>query len=412
MTERLKQLLDGEAHDLAVPPPATDAVLRQGRGIRRRNRIIVGASSLVAVIAIGGSVVALAGGNDNNAAPDPTGSPVGHNPVFAYGNEVFYDGPRHRSAIDDTAVKSLFYTSAGVVVRHGDNSWSDGGGPQRFSLVTPDGDVRPLRLENEETVHASDPDQPYVVYGEAVDGKLQAVVYDVATDTEEARVTVGRTRETWFPVSLDGDTLYVQDRSTDETYAVDWKAGTAEPSDIASPWEVAGGHAGTESDGDPAVIDIAEGDVLVSADGAGYFDLSPDGRYAQLVVEEGGGSTFEVYDVATGESVSIEGNPFEWGWTADGDLFKVGKSSVTTCDSATGECTSEPYSQPSIPEPPPLTETFSEPVCPDADSYGCYNDEVYLGNCYENPDECEWRETKSITPMTIELRLGGRMYES
>ena len=93
------------------------------------------------VIAIGGSVVALAGGNDNNAAPDPTGSPVGHNPVFAYGNEVFYDGPRHRSAIDDTAVKSLFYTSAGVVVRHGDNSWSDGGGPQRFSLVTPDGDV-------------------------------------------------------------------------------------------------------------------------------------------------------------------------------------------------------------------------------------------------------------------------------
>ena len=412
MTERLKQLLDGEAHDLPVPPPATHDVLRQGRGLRRRNRLVTGAAAVAAAVVVGSGVVALTGDGGKQAAPDPAGQPVGHNAVFSYGNEVFYDGPRHRAEIQDTAVKSLFYTSAGVLVRHGDNAWSDGGGPQRFSLVTTEGDVRPVSLVTEETVHASDPDQPYVAYGEAVGGELQVVVYDVAADAEKARVTVRPTADTWFPVSLDGDTVYVQDRAEDETYAVDWRAGTAEPSDVASPWEVAGGNAGTDTGDAATVVDVAGGDVLVTADGPGYFDLSPDGRYAQLVDEEGGGPTFEVYDVATGETVSLEGNPFEWGWTADGDMFKVDESTVTTCDTATGECTVESYSQPSIPEPPPITETVSEPVCPGGDSYSCYDDEVFLANCYDHPEECEWQESRSITPMTIEVKLAGRAYES
>ena len=413
MTERLKQLLEGEVHDLAVPAPATDAVLRQGRGLRRRNRIAVGVSSVAAVVVIGGSVLALSGGGDKDAAPDPAGSPVGTNPVFSYGNEVFYDGPRHRSAIGDTAVKSLFYTSAGVLVRHGDNPWSDGGGPQRFSLVTPEGDVRRLGLVTEETVHASDPDQPYVVYGEAVSGDLQVVVYDVAADAEAARVTVGHTGETWFPVALDGETVYVQDRSADETYAVDWRAGTAEPSDVGGVWEIAGGRVGTEVGGKPAVVDIAEGDVLLTVDGPGYLDLSPDGRYAQLVDEEQeGASSFEVYDVESGDSVTLKGYPFDWGWTADGDMFKVEENRVTTCASRTGECTIESYTRPAIPEPPPVTFTMSDPVCPDGETFSCYDDEVFLGDCYENPDQCEWRETRSVETVTIELKLAGRAYES
>jgi hypothetical protein len=412
MTERLKHLLDDEAHDLSVPPPATGAVLRRGRGLRRRNRLVTGAAGVAAAVVVSGAAVALTGGSHNSAAPDPAGSPVGTNPVFSYGNEVFYDGPRHRSAIDDAAVKSLFYTSAGVVVRHGENAWSDGGGPQRFSLVTSEGDVHRLRLVNEETVHASDPAQPYVAYGEAVDGELQVVVYDVATDTEKARVTVGATRDTWFPLSIVGDSVYVQNGHGGGIFVVDWRAGTAERTDLSSVWEVAGGNAAVTIGGQPAVVDVESGDVLLTEESAGYFDLSPDGRYAQLVVEEFGGPSFEVYDVADGEAITLEGNPFDWGWTADGDLFKVGEDRVTTCDSATGECEVEPYSQPSIPEPPPITDTMSEPVCPDETSFSCYDDEGFIGNCYENPGECEWRETRSITPRTIEVRLGGRIYES
>ena len=50
MTERLKHLLDGEAHDLAVPSAPTDAVLRQGRGTRRRGRMTMAAGADAAAL--------------------------------------------------------------------------------------------------------------------------------------------------------------------------------------------------------------------------------------------------------------------------------------------------------------------------------------------------------------------------
>lgn len=355
MTERLKQLLDGEALGLDVPPPATDAVLHQGRGLRRRNRLAVAGGAVAAAIIVGGSAVAFTGtGGGGGDAADPAGPSapaVGDNAVFSFGNHVFYDGPGNVAVIDDAAVKSLYYTSAGVLVRHGNNPYSDGGGPQRFSLVTPDGDVRRLGLVTEETVHATDSAQPYVAYGEAVDGELQVVVYDVEADAEAARVDVAPTSDGWFPVAIDGSTVYVQNGYDSGVFAVDWEDGTVTESDLDTLWEVGGGRMATEGDGGAAsIIDLATGEDVLTADGPGYFDLSPDGRYAQLVEEDvfdaepGGGVT--VYDVETGDSVSLEGDAFGWGWTADGDLFRVGKDTVTTCDPATGECTDAPYDQP------------------------------------------------------------------
>lgn len=416
MTERLKQLLDGEAHDLSVPPPPTDAVLRQGRTIRRRNRTTVAGAGLAAAVVIGGSVAALSGGGPDRAAPDPATPAGGGNAVFSYGNEVFYDGASHRAAVDDTAVKSLFYTSAGVLVRHGDDSGSDGGGPQRFSVITADGTVQRLSLETEETVHAADPAQPYVVYGEAVSGELQVVVHDVASDSEAARVTVGPTTETWFPVSLDGDTVYVQDGYDGKTLAVDWATGEVTESDIPSVWEVHGGHVVSEDGRESVVIDIATGDVVASSS-SGTFDLSPDGRYALLLPEEtelepGSDTPAQVLGLDSDSSATLIGNPYDWGWTADGDLFRVEKQQVTTCSAETGECASEPYAQPDIPDPGPLTQTMSDPVCPDGGLSDCYNDEDFLENCYENRDECEWQESKYIEERSPELKLGGRTYES
>jgi len=383
MTERLKQLLDQEVDGLDVPAPATDAVLRQGRGLRRRNRIAVAAGAAAVAVIVGGSVVALSGGDDDRTAPDPAAPTLGNNPVFSYGNQVFYDGPDDRAEIQDNAVKSLYYTSAGVLVRHGDSTASDGGGPQRFSLVTPEGEVQRLGLETEETVHASDVDQPYVVYGEAVDGKLQVVVYDVAADAEEARVTVGPTTESWFPVSIDGDTVYVEDRSADEIFEVDWKTGTAEPSDSPSAWGVADGHVVAGADGGSAVIDVESGDVLVSSD-TGAFDLSPDGRYALLTagaeLPPDSEVPMHVLDLESDSQAMILGTPYEWGWTAGGDLFQVTKNQLRTCDSATGECTTTPYAHPDIPAPAPVTETYGQ--------------QTY------------------VEESTNELRLGGVTYES
>lgn len=396
MTERLKQLLDGELGELEIPAPPSHAVLRQGRSLRRRNRVVAGAATVAAAVVVGGSVVALAGGGGTDGAPDPASPTIGGNAVFSYGNQVFYDGPEHGVEIQDKAVKSLFYTSAGVLVRHGDNPYSDGGGEQRFSLVTPDGTVKRLSLATEETVHASDVDQPYVVYAEAVDGDLQVVVYDVTADAEEARVTVGPTRESWFPVSIDGTTVYVSDSSADEVYAVNWAAGTSAPSDSPSAWNVNGGRVGTEVDGNPAVIDAATGDVLLTVDGSGYFNLSPDGRYAELVDEEEeslpeSDVELDVYDVGTGSKVTFTGPAWEWGWTPDGDKFNVGDGQVRTCSSATGECTVEELTLPDI--------GSSEPV----PAQTCTTRK--LGR--HTVEECS-------VPPTVgpELKLGGRTYES
>lgn len=418
MTERLKQLLDGEALALPVPPPAADAVLRQGRGLRRRHRLVVGASGVAAAVILSGTVAALGGDDDpGRAASDAAAAPASSGAAFSYGNHVFYDGPDHEAVIDDKAVKSLYYTSAGVLVRHGDNAWSDGGGPQRFSLVTPDGDVRRLGLETEETVHASDVDQPFVAYAEAVDGDLEVVVYDVVADAEEARVTVGPTTENWFPVSIDDDTVYVQDGYDNRIVAVDWKSGTSAESDVPSAWGVTEGRVGTEVDGKPAVVDAGNGDVLLTVDDPGYFNLSPDGRYAELVYEgeesvAGSQVELEVYDVDTGSSVTFTGPAYDWGWTADGDRFQVSRNEVRTCESATGECTTEPYAQPAIPQPPAVTETQRFPICPAELGDDCFTDNEFMENCYANPDECEWDESTYVEEQTIELKLGGRTYES
>ena len=42
-------------------------------------------------------------------------------PVFAVGTTVYLDGGKTKATVDDKAIKSLYYTSAGVLVRHGNN---------------------------------------------------------------------------------------------------------------------------------------------------------------------------------------------------------------------------------------------------------------------------------------------------
>lgn len=355
MTERLSQLLAGEADGLDVPPPATGEVLRQGRGLRRRNRAIVGAAGLAAAVVVGGSVAALAGGGGNSAAPDPAGTPAGLGAVYAIGNDVYLDGGAHRVTVDDKAVKSLYYTSAGVLVREGNNSASDGGGPQRFSLVTPDGTVTKLGLETEETVHATDPDQPYVAYAQAVDGQLVVFVRDVTTDEEVARVTVGPTRESWFPVAIDGENVFVQDGYDGGRYVVDWRAGDVQESDVLdSVWSVGAGH--TVSADGSAVIDSFTGDTVFDIpdeDGLPYAALSPDGDYVRVVVQDyqtPHAPDTMVYDVSTGAATAVDGDQ-SWGWTAEGDLFSLtDKGALTTCDLGSGQCTEQ---QVDLPAPPP-----------------------------------------------------------
>ncbi len=256
---------------------------------------------------------------------------------------MFYDGGEHRTSIDDKAIKSMYFTSAGLLVRHGNNNASDGGGPQRFSLVTPDGTEEPVSVVTEESVPGVDPDQPYLAYTTVEHGTVHLHVHDVATDEGVADVTVPG-QLSWGgwsgpPVALAGDTAYV---GTDTaTYAVDWRTGEVATTRNVPPGypDVQGGRAVTATRTRVAVVDVTTGKALLDLPrpgGTGYLSLSPDGRFAAM--DDTDGKAFEVYDVDTGSHVTIDGASYDFGWTAGGDLFTIRKHHVVTCSTSTAEC--------------------------------------------------------------------------
>lgn len=348
MTERLSALLRSEADHVVVPAAPAAEVVTRGRRLRRRRQLgsSVTAVAVVAALTLGaGYAVGRVGGGDDNTI-EPAGPATGHGAVFTLGTTVYYDGGTDHVSIDDQAIKSTYYTSAGLLVRHGDNNASDGGGPQRFSLVTADGTVRDVSVVTEDVVPGVDPAQPYLAYAVLFNGVVQVVVHDVATDEEVARVPVPDAKEwggwTAPPVALSGDTVYV---GTDDVMrTVDWRTGQVSTTDSISPGypEISGGRI-IEMTGDRpgdtmSVVDVVTGEVLMSLETGrtGYLRLSPDGRHATYDIDN---RSIDVYDVDAGTKVTLDGQSWDYGWSPDGDLFRVRGGHVTTCSTDTGECT-------------------------------------------------------------------------
>lgn len=66
-------------------------------------------------------------------------------------------------------------------------------------------------------------------------------------------------------------------------FEVDGRSGDVAESDLASTWGLAGGHVAGSDGGDPTILDVASGEVLLSVDAKGDFQLSADDRYAYLL---------------------------------------------------------------------------------------------------------------------------------
>jgi hypothetical protein len=60
------------------------------------------------------------------------------------------------------------------------------------------------------------------------------------------------------------------------------------------------------------------------------------------VVDQEKEQGFEVYTVDTGAAVPVEGAPWHYGWTSDGELFSVGPGGVDVCSPTTGACSESP----------------------------------------------------------------------
>jgi hypothetical protein len=353
MTERLSTLLHDEAHDLPIPAAPGDAILSRGRTKVRRRRI--GAVAGVAAVASLG--VALTTGPDLRPAPgpadgaaDPSGWAVSTGSTVHLGNGATAKLP--------AKIKSIYYTSAGTVVRTGRRSSTDAP-DSAYALVTDDGAVHSLGLQLGDRAPSTDPTLPYLAYaeprGEGHDG-WNVVLRDVDTGDVAASVAVDGAF-TWGgwnapPVALDGDHVYV---ALDEaTLDVDWRTGQVSPAPhmLGSFFpDVDGGRTVLVDDraNTSTVVDVATGRTLMqTSQDQGQLMLSPDGRFALVVgmaeCDEDGTCTMEdpeteVLDVATGARIAtLHLDSRDFGWTPDDRVLTTEGGAVETCSPRTGAC--------------------------------------------------------------------------
>lgn len=397
MTDRLTTLLHSEVDDLRLPPPPTRAVLERGRTLRRRRQVSTALTATAAAVAMGTALLLSLPGGRSNTAPEPT-SPPADLAAFAVGSDLYVGG--ERTALPST-VHSLHFTSAGVLVRSNPNGGSsDGSGPETLTLVTTDGRTVDLGEVPEGHGPATDPDLPYYVLAEADGDATYAVVRDVVSgDVVERLELPDLDPGGWSvpPLALSGRTVYARFGST--TIAVDTRTGATEETS-ADALSVRGGRFADTSGDRRVVRDARTGATLLEvpmpAGSHGWLDLSPEGDYALRFIEElaDGAEITEsrVYDVSAGTSVTIQGAPWDLGWTPDGHVFRVDGDVVTTCSPVTGRCTEEQVSieRERVPEPVERTET----VC---DRNG------------ENCGTSVWTDAGQDPNRVV---LGGRTYES
>lgn len=360
MTERLSALLNREAESLEVPPPHTPDLLRASRRLVRRRRGLHAAAGLtVAAGLVAGGVAALDlrdPGRASDLAPasaaqlDGWAVASGSTVLLGNGREVTVPGK----------VKSLYYTSEGVLVRSGADATTDAP-DSTYALVDDNGDTTDFSLELGDRVPGTDPGQPFLVYADAT-GRPDVwdlVVRDVRTGevTRTIEIEGAFTWGGWVapPVALSGSHVYVgMDESTLDVDLTTGSVSEALNLPASTMPTVTGGREVVEDRGNrgSSVVDVATGAVLVREEDPDHFlSLAPGGRHAISVSwrtcntdEE---CSFdeplaEVFDLAAGTSRQIDVSEASYGWTPDGDLLRVDGDSVDVCDPSTDECFSTP----------------------------------------------------------------------
>lgn len=108
--------------------------------------------------------------------------------------------------LDVPAIRGLYPTSAGVLVRHGTDKAMDVA--SRYSLVAPDGSVTAIDLDPGDVMVGTDPTQPYFAYAVGARGSWTVLVIDLRSGEKAGSFEV-EGAFTWGgwdapPVSLSG----------------------------------------------------------------------------------------------------------------------------------------------------------------------------------------------------------------
>jgi len=357
VTDRLALLLQQEADTLRVPAPDLHGIVDDGRRRRRRRRAAEGLTTLAVVALVTGLVVTLTRlGQSPSDLPTASAAELAGWAV-ASGSTVQL-GTGQTVEVDGT-VKSVYYTSTGVLVRTGAEATTDAP-DSTYTLVDSDGQTTDFSLDLGDRVPGTDPTQPYLAYAEKTDDpeRWDVVVRDVRTGevAQTVPVTGAFTWGGWVapPVSLSGSHVYVG--LDDATLDVDLATATATTSPLPPSFmpTVAGGREVTFDDAanTQAIVDAQTGKVLMKRSQADrLLSLSPDGTHAIAVssrtCDESNRCTFDnpvavVYDLAAGTHREINVRDASYGWTPAGDLLRVDEDSVDVCSPDTDVCHSTP----------------------------------------------------------------------
>ncbi|PUA80880.1 hypothetical protein C7S10_10765 [Nocardioides currus] len=375
-----------EADGLDVPLPRVEAIILEGRRERRRRRVLPALAGVAAAAVAGALLVphlvddpapsgesvtaheradAAFSGAEAAAAADA----YARGGAFAAGSRLYFGGSGEFGVpIDDPAVKSVYYTSAGVLVRHGTDYAMDDASRDGYSLVRTDGSITGLDLHLGDVSASTDPTQPLLAYARPGrgSGDWDVVVLDLESGEPVATVPVDGAF-TWGgwdapPVALEGDRVYLG--LDDAMLAVDWHTGetTTTPLPTSTYPEINGDRYlsidngvsddGTGLDASVRVRDALTGETLLDLPDVGdrFASLSPDGEQVLVLpylpvgddgqVQEVPGAV--LYTVATGEETTIPASPLGgYGWTPDGLVFSVAGDSTTLCEAGSG-CTTTP----------------------------------------------------------------------
>jgi hypothetical protein len=360
MTDRLSALLHAEAEVLDVPAPHTADIVHSGRRLvrhRRRLRAAGGVLCAAALVVAGLSAAELRDSGDGSAL-DPASAAQLDGWAVASGSTVLLGNGRTVEVAGK--VKSVYYTSVGVLVRSGADSSTDAA-DSTYALVEDDGDVTDFGLELGDRVPGTDPDQPYLVYADATDrlDVWNIVVRDVRSGEIDRTIPVSGafTWGGWVapPVALSGSHVYVG--LDDATLDVDLTSGAVTESATLPASTMPSVTAGREVIEErrrrgSRVIDVATGNVLLRVEDPDRFvTLAPGGGHAISVswrtCTENGECSFvqplaEVFDLAAGTSRTIDVAEASYGWTPQGDLLRVDRDSVDVCDPSSDKCFSTP----------------------------------------------------------------------
>lgn len=386
MTERLSALMHDETAALHVPHPPIDAILLAGRRERRRGRVLPLIGAAAASVVVGavlivpsmgsdgesgdGSVAVhdLSGATFSDAKADAARRAYSRGGAFAVGSKVYFgDSDDYGVHIGDPAVRGLYYTSAGVLVRHGKDYAMDGSSRDSYSLVETDGSVTGLDLHIGDVSPSTDPTQPYFAYARRGDDGWDVVVLDLRSGKPAATVPV-EGAFTWGgwdapPVALSGDRVYVG--LDDATVAIDWRTGEATTTALPSSrypdinadryLQIDNGVSedGMELDVSVRVRDALSGETLLDLPNVGdrFASLSPDGAHVlvlpYMLIGDGGQiqrlSDAALYTVETGEKMDLPASPVGgYGWTPEGLIFSLAENAVTLCNIDDGGCSTTP----------------------------------------------------------------------